>query len=371
MKVFESDIRMKLLTEMHSLSKKGFEAIMIAISWIPRRFPLPKPALNSRSWYSKMYSWSKLGRPSLTDDQSHDTADSDEDVVITVLKPVIKEPEYNFLCGICHGYLVKPRMCPFCRYKSCEKCFNTWFEQERKDEGKIPSCPQCRDKLDINVLVHIPSLDDLDRNFSQVQNTVRQLENTFEDVVTDMTAKVEQMATDHELDIKRTCKFCSEEMRRQKSEITAAIKIINVKLVDIEKELEKSRSANREIRIAKKSLPAVLEVVDETKMKTETRSTQPQTTGARPRVERVVRNVTSTSSNTNTGTAGVSGLSGHLKCSGMTPALLKIISHRPPAVEKKQVVVPRPVPKRVSTLNDVRIASGLTRTYNTRQQIKK
>jgi len=168
---------------------------------------------HARKWFSTMINWffglffqpkvepkvpaAKDIKRSLTN--SNDTKSKPR---VKRVKPELMNPEYNFLCGVCLEYLVDPRMCKFCKYKSCEKCFDTWFKECNKDK-QPPTCPQCRIEIKNDSLIHIPNLDELDRKFNLLQEKIKNIENSVHDVLLHFTDTVEAIESGNELHLTR------------------------------------------------------------------------------------------------------------------------------------------------------------------------
>lgn len=71
------------------------------------------------------------------------------------LKEQLKD---HFKCYICLEKVKKPKMCPYCKRNSCEKCIYKWIETHS-------NCGICKHSLSKNDLVEIPFLDEMSSFF--------------------------------------------------------------------------------------------------------------------------------------------------------------------------------------------------------------
>jgi hypothetical protein len=71
------------------------------------------------------------------------------------LKEQLKD---HFKCYICLEKVKKPKMCPYCKRNSCERCIYQWIETHS-------NCGICKHYLSKNDLIEIPFLDEMSSFF--------------------------------------------------------------------------------------------------------------------------------------------------------------------------------------------------------------
>jgi len=162
---------------------------------------------------------------------------TDKGTAVTTPNSKSMNLEYDFLCGMCHEYLANPRMCPACRYKSCESCFKEWHQQRTK-LNMVPTCPQCDAALNLELLVHIPSLDELDRKFISLQKSVESIESTLTDLLHDFSQKFRDLEANTDAKLFQNKLHSAENLNLKMTEVKNQISALNANQSILRKDFE-------------------------------------------------------------------------------------------------------------------------------------
>jgi len=185
---------------------------------------------------------------------------TDKGTAVTTPNSKSMNLEYDFLCGMCQEYLTNPRMCPACRYKSCESCFKEWHQQRTK-LNMVPTCPQCDAALNLELLVHIPSLDELDRKFTSLQKSVESIESTLTDLLHDFSQKFRDLEANTDAKLFQNKLHSAENLNLKMTEVKNQISGLIVTQNILRNDIETTKQKVQQTKPMVSALPGPWQVV--------------------------------------------------------------------------------------------------------------